>query len=681
MDAHSRKMLRADLVATSRGTKSTVAHVLEALQAAGLLNDTELGLTGESRQLSTAVAAHANAHTPYGKVVQTMALQIDGEDEPYVWEFVHPCAFLWYLTSLSESFAGIMEKALSDGNGRLSMALYCDELKPGNPMRSDKGRQAVCVYYTFLEWPVHLLCKKDAWLIFGALRTRILESVAGGASALMVKILNLCLVDGSTNLAKGFFITRGGSQRLCRSAFAGFIADEKQLKEIYDIKGQAGVKPCISCQNVVNFIHKDASRAFGDYIIGLDCVDRRRFVPHTDESLFAMHDRLEAAVGHMTPDAFQELERQFGVNYNPLGVLACKELRNVFKPLTHYIRDWQHTLVAGGVADTTMAATLWDLKRSPALRVRGIGLENLERYSMLYQLPWCHGKVSPNWFREAFFSYDSTKHFASDVMAMYPLLEAFMEDVLRPHGLLIEHIDCISTMHRALSLLIYEPVVTPPVAEALRRASQRHRELFVRLFNDRVKVKFHHWAHLPEDLARVKKCISCFPMERKHKDYKRFALPVSRSVEHTTTTDFVNYSVQEFAAGRFRFEPYWLENPVEAALEGIQVETSLHAHTPAGEYHRDDVVLVRGYDGEILVGAVNRFFAYKDNDELLAELLAFTPVDTENWRDWDTSSNHVCFVSLQSLRANLIWCKGNHSRIRVLIPPALRPLWIGSRSA
>jgi len=83
LDKQARKDLRCDLMASSRATKTSVATVLQTLHNKGLLKDVELGAGNESVQLSKAVAQHAAADTPYGKVVQVM--ELDTKDGPMNW--------------------------------------------------------------------------------------------------------------------------------------------------------------------------------------------------------------------------------------------------------------------------------------------------------------------------------------------------------------------------------------------------------------------------------------------------------------------------------------------------------------------------------------------------------------------------------------------------------------------
>ena len=230
LDKETRADLRAELVASSRGTKQSIANVLKTLQSKGLLNDDSLGATENERDhLRRAVERHAYAETPCGKVVQTILIEVDGKRVP--WEIIHPMAYIYHLSRLCSDFADIMHTAIANARNQcLRMILYGDELTPGNPLRVDNGRQAFCFYYAFLEWPAWMLHRKDGWLCFGALRTTIIHKLTGGVAGLMRKILELFFVDGATNFTKGFMYEHGGEVEYCRAQFAGFIADEKGLK-------------------------------------------------------------------------------------------------------------------------------------------------------------------------------------------------------------------------------------------------------------------------------------------------------------------------------------------------------------------------------------------------------------------------------------------------------------------
>ena len=82
-----------------------------------------------------------------------------------------------------------------------------------------------------------------------------------------------------------------------------------------------------------------------------------------------------------------------------------------------------------------------------------------------------------------------------------------------------------------------------------------------------------------------------------NRSLKEIILYVFRSVEITCAKDFVNHAMQQYIEGRFRFDEFWLDDPVDVVLNGLKFLCSWHAHTPLGELKRDDVVLaVEGHD-------------------------------------------------------------------------------------
>ena len=160
LDDERRLKLRAELIAASGATKSGVAAVLQTLQDQGLLKDDKLGGPRERQNLTKAAAHHARADTPYGKVVQSLAIPMKS-GPTLAWEFINPFAFIWYLSTICIQFSDMMANAARAAGHKLRFLLYGDELTPGNPLRVDGGRQAFCFYYSFLDWPPWILHRKD----------------------------------------------------------------------------------------------------------------------------------------------------------------------------------------------------------------------------------------------------------------------------------------------------------------------------------------------------------------------------------------------------------------------------------------------------------------------------------------------------------------------------------------
>ena len=107
IDDSTRMLLRSELLATARGSKANVARILQTLNRKGMLRDSGLGSADERRQLQRAAEMHGRARTPYGTVVQTLDVPGIGR-----WEFVHPIAFMHYMSTVSEPFAKMVSDAI-----------------------------------------------------------------------------------------------------------------------------------------------------------------------------------------------------------------------------------------------------------------------------------------------------------------------------------------------------------------------------------------------------------------------------------------------------------------------------------------------------------------------------------------------------------------------------------------
>ena len=682
-----RRPLRSELVALAGGSKTSIARVLQKLQLSGMLLDDDLGSYNERKKLTQAAHAHADFDTPYGRVVQQMPLQRN-DGTYYHWEFVHPLAFIWYLSLKCVQFGDMMEAALSRCGNELSLLLYGDDITPGNVLRHDEGRKVFAFYYAFLEWPDWILHKSDAWLFFGALRTSIIADLRGGTSAVFSQIIKVMFAKIPFNFRTGIFYNFKGAEVIYRSSFKGIIADEKGLKEAFSIKGASGLKVCPSCQNIFNFDHKEEDVVVGRsiYRLGVDSIDRRAWIPHSNESIFVCHNRLSTMVEeglYRRKGEFKKLQIETGVNYNPFGLLGDPSLRTVIKPVDHYIRDWQHTYCSNGVASSHLAAALHAICKCPILKRAEINLDTVTEYCSHFVVPRAHGKINKYWFDVKYLANDKVRHFASDVLHMVPCLLAFMVDVIKPKKVLLKHIEALDALNKVLSGFLHAGPVTAEKRDELQGLVDRHRSLFRMLYGiDFVKIKFHHAGHIPQDLWKIGHALSCFPLERKHRSIKSKIVYVFRNVEMTTTKDFVNHVIQQFSENRFQFKEYWLENPKPLVFDNrlasvddrpVSVEdclhVSLHAHTPVGEMHRDDVVLVL-HEDEVIVGAVDKFF--QGDGEIIVQLTSYEVVRHGVWTHWDTTAPQRLFLPLRLIRANLKWARRNGSTICVILPPAIK---------
>ena len=155
------------------GTRAGLSSALVYLADAGWLRPYALqGMaSGVRRKMSQAVGDHANASTPYGKVIQQMSLPLT---KLPLWDYVHPTALLYYLALISTAFGDMMAESAVPGVP-MRVIIYIDEICPGNPLRPDKARTLQAIYWCLADWPQWVLQRTAAWPVFGTIRSSIVE--------------------------------------------------------------------------------------------------------------------------------------------------------------------------------------------------------------------------------------------------------------------------------------------------------------------------------------------------------------------------------------------------------------------------------------------------------------------------------------------------------------------------
>ena len=372
-------------------------------------------------------------------------------------------------------------------------------------MRPDRARELEAVYWTFAELPLWFLRRKDSWFCFGLLRCLIVDGMKGGASELTKTIMLKFFPTSGDSWLNGICLQNDTRSRIVVAKFGGFLADEKALKEIFGITGQAGSVPCMTCLNVRNrWVVVD-----GVTTIKMWDPDRSKVVKASDKHIAAKVRRVREAAESGNKTVLKQTQSLLGVNYVPEGLLFCPALANVLRPTSNYIRDWMHTLVSNGVAGTHLAMIV------QALIPLGCALSVLRTYAQKFTLPRSRGKVTELFFKDELMCSDHVRHFANDVLAMFPLLDAFLVEKAEPRGWFPRNIACFKAMYAVLCIL-RRGDMSVAIHTRLNALVNTHATLFLELYGDaNAKVKFHHLYDLADDMLRIGGALSCFVTERK----------------------------------------------------------------------------------------------------------------------------------------------------------------------
>ncbi len=187
---HRAKRLRAskECLAIGKCSKSTLSSLLKALHNNGMLKN-DMGsqnIRSIRCELQKAQESHAYSMTPYGKVVERVALPFDALP---TWDIADPRAQIYHLSKVSEHFAELMASVCKGDGQALRILLYADETVPGNPLRHDKGRSLWAIYWAMLDWPEWVLARSESWPCFAVVQSKICDRIPGWLASLMPYVL------------------------------------------------------------------------------------------------------------------------------------------------------------------------------------------------------------------------------------------------------------------------------------------------------------------------------------------------------------------------------------------------------------------------------------------------------------------------------------------------------------
>ena len=373
-----------------------------------------------------------------------------------------------------------------------------------------------------------------SWACGGSLRSEDARKVAGGLSAVFRGWMRLFFI-GAQALDKGLALpVRGAAgeivgERIYFFAFHAMVADESALKHILDVKGASGLRICLKCKNITS--ESSELDAQGNYIMACNSCEVDRFDKATDADLFRTNDILVDAVaqGIAKPDLV-EMEKAFGMNANPHGILNDAELRGKFRPSTGSRFDGLHNLFAKGLVPNELDALMALLKNT-----HKITWEDLHTFFVDsgWQLPkqWHKHTRLESIFEEGRISADyKGRHSASESIAMLPIVRHWAEVALErlvEGGARGRRLRAALDSFYALARMVDIRAAVKAgrlLCPELERASIDHMTKFKTAYpGRRIKPKAHYNLHAREQIeADDGIVLDCFAHERKHLSAKAF---------------------------------------------------------------------------------------------------------------------------------------------------------------
>ena len=127
------------------------------------------------------------------------------------------------------------------------IAIYADEVVPGNVLAPDPQRRTMAIYFAVLGLGAERLRHPSAWLPVAMLRSHVLKKVPGGFTVAFKKLL-----ESWSASFDGAALQLGNQVFWTRLRLNIIVGDEAALAAMLSVKGASGRKPCWLCADLLS---------------------------------------------------------------------------------------------------------------------------------------------------------------------------------------------------------------------------------------------------------------------------------------------------------------------------------------------------------------------------------------------------------------------------------------------
>ena len=471
------------------------------------------------RRLAQEIARAGQRETPYGPVIKTL------EFGDLVVPYMCPFALLWSFCDASPSYASFLSEHLPAGGQPCRIALYVDEVCPGNALRPDHARAFYSFFWLLLDFPDWFRSSAAGWYDICVIKQSDVNKVEGGVSAITARILSTFWSSEEWNFERLGVRVAGprGTLQHVRANFACFIMDERAEKFVCSVKGSSGSKLCMSCRNCVGRIDPslvpEGLQHFSSP--GLD-----GFEPQTYESFCEDFEYLRAQSGTASQANFAKMQQALGIVFD-LAALPYSGARSIARiPETRFC-DWMHNLCAsGGVAQYQIN------QFCIALSAAGISVDQLDIFLGSARTHHAQTKLKAGFFKDRTSRADDAhiRAFAGEVLTAMNVLHLFCKMVLEPINALGAHVSLVVIMSEIFDILCSGDRAAHHVPRLQELLLRFHRQ-FLEVSPRCCKPKLHYMHHTPQQIGLHRRNLACFAPERKHQANKQALNFIYRNME------------------------------------------------------------------------------------------------------------------------------------------------------
>jgi hypothetical protein len=640
--------------------------------------------------MSRARSLICDAVTPHGPLMQTIDVDsVDGQTVPLY--MAHPLAFLYVLYDQCGSWRALLKKSHvarpSSFEDPWSLVLYTDEVDPGDPLVPDHGRKVQAFYMSFLELGHAQMCRENAWLCVCAHRSVMVKKMMGGLSQMVGCILKQLFPKDGCNLTDtGIHLSFQDEEPIRLFAkFTTMVQDGGAHKEVWQCKGDAGLRMCIGCNvvlsntNIMEFCTSDK--------LVQNCIKASELTFAEDADIRDATNRLKRFHDAGHPE-FENIERSIGLTYCAYMLLNDPALDDVIKPASQFMHDWMHGLFANGVFNLVMHYLIQSLED-----------EGVEVYDMMfaYIKEWHFPRRVGNQNLQETFNKKRRKGnrnsckfraSASEGLSLFPILAFWATSMLIPLGKAVPA--CHAFVAFCFMAECFTSVARASITPALLLfAIERFLELFKNVWGTDPFIPKMHWLlHYARELQQHGTLLACFVHERKHKHIRRYAVPTqnTRCYERTVMQELTCQQLHDLQQPECFSTEVGLIQPKTCPLKAKTALCKVLGTIPGdhiirsslmsriGEFEscgRRDVVLLKTITGNLMAGEVK---LNADVDGVPISLIAkwalksFSSVTSS--ADW-----YVLEVAdaldTAIIVASVVWLKVSANCVRTLIPSDL----------
>jgi hypothetical protein len=433
---------------------------------------------------------------------------------------VNPFALVSLACKRNINFNNMFHALASGGE----FAFWCDEFKPGNALRPDKGREVMAIYWTVDTLPSWFQRRKWGLFFFGAYPTSRLEITPGGLGQLITKMLRVFFNFPSFDFAVGvrFESPNGMSFKIVIKRVSAFVFDLKAFAQALGWNGSGSSHCCPICRNCL--------KEHGEKCLSLEGTENltyyqgklKDYVQHKGEDLWRIADHLEAVVPTFTSKKqVRDLEQICGYKCEPHGLLADRFSRRFVDPVDVIYFDVHHCWTAsGGVAQYHVNEFVRYILESHA----NASLEMLDHFASNITYPKNFPKPRRNFFSQYWCSEQRScfRGFAQDTLAAIQVLVLFVETLLAPDPS-NPHIEAFLLLSAILgSYELGDRLIGSPTLDQLDHWHDRYVDLY-RSLGYKETPKLHTARHIVDRIRRARKYLNTLPGERFHRYVKAFS--------------------------------------------------------------------------------------------------------------------------------------------------------------